>query len=100
MKKFILLVNVLMLSSALNTFSQSLSFNGSNNYVHLTNDTTLHLNSFTLEAWIKAGGTGTTTSTGSGGITAVPIITKGRGESDAPANLNMNYFLGIDANKK
>jgi glucose/arabinose dehydrogenase len=100
MKKFILLVNVLMLSSALNTFSQSLSFNGSNNYVHLTNDTTLHLNSFTLEAWIKPSGPGATTSTGSGGITAVPIITKGRGESDAPANLNMNYFLGIDANKK
>ncbi len=100
MKKNFFLLNVLMLSSALTTFSQSLSFNGSNNYVNLTNDTTLHLNSFTLEAWIKPGGAGTTTSTGSGGITAIPIITKGRGESDAPSNLNMNYFLGFDSNKK
>ncbi len=53
MKKNFFLLNVLILSSALTTFSQSLSFNGSNNYVNLTNDTTLHLNSFTLEAWIK-----------------------------------------------
>ena len=28
---------------------------------------------------------------------AIPLITKGRAEAETPANLNMNYFLGIDA---
>lgn len=56
--------------------------------------------SFTLEAWIKVEGAGITTSTGSGGITAVPIITKGRSENDNPANINVNYFLGITADNK
>ena len=38
------------------------------------------------------------TSTGSGGIAnAIPLITKGRAEVETPANLNMDYFLGIDA---
>ena len=27
---------------------------------------------------------------------AVPLIAKGRSENDTPANVNMNYFLGID----
>ena len=37
------------------------------------------------------------TRTGTGGITtAVPLVTKGRAEAETPANLNMNYFLGID----
>ena len=33
----------------------------------------------------------------SGIADAIPLVTKGRGEADSPANLNMNYFLGIDA---
>ena len=38
------------------------------------------------------------TSTGTGGIAnAIPLITKGRAEAETPANLNMDYFLGIDA---
>ena len=55
---------------------------------------------FSLEAWIKREGTGTTASTGTGGVTAVPILAKGRGEGETPNNLNMNYFLGIDASGK
>ena len=38
------------------------------------------------------------TSTGTGGIaSAIPLITKGRAEAETPANLNMDYFFGIDA---
>src|SRR5205814_4102465 len=38
---------------------------------------------FTVEAWFKRDGTGVTTSTGSGGLTSViPLVTKGRNESD------------------
>ena len=37
-------------------------------------------------------------STGTGGLTGViPLVTKGRGEGETPANLNTNYFLGLDA---
>jgi hypothetical protein len=66
----------------------------------------LNSNTFTLEAWIKIEGAGITTVTsgvGGGGFegatAAVPIVTKGRGEADAPENLNMNYFLGLVGNK-
>ena len=37
-------------------------------------------------------------NTGSGGITsAIPLAAKGGAEGESPANLNMNWFLGIDA---
>ena len=53
---------------------------------------------FTLELWFKRTGAGVGTSTGTGGIaSAIPLISKGRAEAETPANLNMNYFLGIDA---
>ena len=53
---------------------------------------------FTLELWFKRTGTGVGQTTGTGGITsAIPLITKGRNELETPANLNMNYFFGIDA---
>ena len=71
---------------------QSLRFNGSTNYVKLGNDVALRLTGFTLEAWIKVEGAGLATSTGAGGVKAVPVLTKGRGEADAPASVNMNYF--------
>lgn len=54
---------------------------------------------FSLEAWIFREGTGVTASTGTGGVVAVPILAKGRGESET-MNLNMNYFLGVDASNK
>jgi VCBS repeat-containing protein len=50
---------------------------------------------FTLEAWIRRDGTGIATLTGSGGITAVPLITKGMAEVDDVNTRDMNYFLGI-----
>ena len=53
---------------------------------------------FTLELWFKRTGAGVGQSTGTGGIaSAIPLITKGRAEAETPANLNMNYFFGIDA---
>ena len=50
---------------------------------------------FTLELWFKRTDVGTTTTTGTGGLTSViPLMTKGRGEGDG-SNLDCNYFLGI-----
>ena len=48
---------------------------------------------FTIECWFKRIGTGSTASTGTGGISGVPLVTKGRGESESQS-LNCNYFLG------
>src|ERR1041384_4145780 len=55
---------------------------------------------FTLETWFMRTGPGVGASTGTGGLTsAVPLVTKGRGEADGN-NLDMNYFLGIDTARR
>jgi len=75
-----------------------IDLDGTDDHVALGSAASLRATTFTLEGWIRIEGTGTTTSTGTGGIAAaVPLITKGRGESET-AGLNMNYFLGLDAN--
>ncbi|MBL9202999.1 MAG: metallophosphoesterase [Opitutaceae bacterium] len=74
----------------------ALFFNGATNYVTMGRAPELGLALFTLECWFFQTGAGVTTSTGTGGVTAVPLITKGRGEADG-SNLDCNYFLGIDA---
>jgi hypothetical protein len=90
---------VLLLLVAAQAIGQTgLQFNGSNQYVTFGAATSsLGSSTFTLEGWVKRTGAGATTSTGTGGVTAVPIITKGRGEAETPANLNCNYFLGVTA---
>src|SRR5678810_542555 len=83
------------------TNNASVDFNGVHDYISFgaapsLNTTAPASTGFTLEAWIKIEGNGVATSTGTGGVTAVPIVAKGRSESDA-SGLNMNYFLGITA---
>ena len=51
---------------------------------------------FTIETWFRRDGAGVSTSTGSGGIDAIPLLTKGRAEGEG-SNVDMNYFLGIRA---
>src|ERR1051325_8816975 len=51
---------------------------------------------FTIETWFRRDGAGVSTSTGTGGVDAIPLITKGRAEGEA-SNVDMNYFLGIRA---
>lgn len=65
---------------------------------HVTMGTAAALgaSSFTIECWFMRTGLGTTASTGSGGVAAVPLVAKGRGEADG-SNLDCNYFLGINA---
>src|SRR2546428_5636008 len=50
---------------------------------------------FTVEVWFMREGPGKTASTGSGGLVAVPLVTKGVAEADG-SNVDANYFLGID----
>src|SRR5207253_6043852 len=50
---------------------------------------------FTVETWFKRDSAGVSTSTGSGGLDAIPLVTKGRAEAEN-SNVDMNYFLGIN----
>ena len=79
-----------------------LQFNGTNQYVTFGPASGLGVTTFTVEAWFRRDGEGSGTSTGTGGVTgttAIPILTKGRGESDDPPGVgstrDTNWFLGI-----
>jgi len=92
-----LLFGALLITGSTSAFAagNALQFDGSNDYVTFGADTVnLGLTKFTVELWFYRTGTGVTTSTGTGGVTAVPLFTKGRGEADGN-NRDMNYFLGI-----
>lgn len=74
--------------------SGALQFDGVNDYVTFGAAPGLSLSNVTLEAWVRRAGAGITASSGSGGVVAVPLITKGRGEGDG-SNVDCNYFLGL-----
>lgn len=54
----------------------------------------LGLDHFTLAAWVRRDGRGKTANTGVGGLKIVPLIAKGRGESDG-SNVDCNYAFGF-----
>lgn len=92
MRKFSLLLLMVFLCNRM--FAEgSIKFYGIDSYINLGNQ--LGLSEYTLEAWIKIQGNGVATSSGNGGVNAVPIICKGRGEEDAN-NKDCNYFFGYD----
>ena len=72
-------------------------FDGVNDFITFGQAAGLGATNFTLELWFMRQGAGVTTNTGTGGITAVPLLTKGRAQADG-SNLDMNYFLGIGTN--
>lgn len=73
-----------------------LFFDGADDYVTFGNNSALGLAQFTLECWFRRDGTGVSSSSGSGGVSVVPLISKGRGENDS-ATFNCNYLFGIRA---
>ena len=72
----------------------ALEFNGATQYVAFGIASGLGVQTFTIECWFNWTGGGTTANTGSGGVTAIPLITKGLHESDG-STVDANYFLGI-----
>ena len=72
----------------------AVQFDGTNDYITFGRADSLGVKTFTLECWFMRTGAGATTSTGTGGVTAVPLLTKGRGEADGD-NRDMNFFLGL-----
>ena len=56
----------------------------------------LGASTFTLETWFRRDGAGIATNTGTNGVVAVPLVTKGMAEAEG-GTVDMNYFLGIRA---
>ncbi|MCA9679730.1 MAG: metallophosphoesterase, partial [Myxococcales bacterium] len=54
----------------------------------------LGLDRFTVEAWLRRDGAGTTFTSGAGGLRMVPIAAKGLGEGDG-SNVDCNYAFGL-----
>ena len=75
--------------------NSALSFNGTSSHVTFGRAPGLGAEKITLECWFYMETGGASTTTGTGGITAIPLVTKGRGEADG-SNVDMNYFLGIN----
>ena len=72
----------------------ALDFDGTADHVTMGQAPSLGLSQMTLEAWIKRTGPGQSTGSGSGGVTAIPLIAKGRGEADGDTR-DCNYFFGL-----
>jgi concanavalin A-like lectin/glucanase superfamily protein/cohesin domain-containing protein/slime mold repeat-containing protein len=81
------------------TNAAAITFDGTDDYVTMgaaTGTSELGATAFTLEAWINWTGGGLSLGTGTGGLaSAIPILSKGGPQAETPANVNMNYFLGI-----
>ncbi len=76
----------------------AIDFDGSNDIVTFGNAAGLNVTTFTIETWFRRDGAGVGTTTGSGGIaSAIPLVAKGAQQAETPLNINMNWFLGIDA---
>ena len=73
--------------------TRALAFDGDDS-VSMGQAPSLAADVFTLEAWVRREGAGTEAGTGVGGVRLVPLITKGRGESDG-SNVDCNYALGL-----
>jgi hypothetical protein len=67
----------------------------SGTYVTFGDPAKLDLATFTIETWFKRTGVGTPNTTGTGGITIVPLLTHGAPEADN-SNLDANWILGIN----
>ena len=74
--------------------STALDLNGTS-YVEFSNTAKLGLGQFTIETWFKKTGTGTPNTTGTGGITILPLVTHGAPQ-DENSDVDANWILGID----
>ena len=76
--------------------AEALDFGSGNAYVTFGDPAALDLAQFTIETWFKRTGAGTSSTTGSSGVTsAIPLVTHGSPESDG-SNVDANWVLVID----
>src|SRR6185295_2090854 len=77
----------------------ALRFDGSDDRVTLgpaSATSSLGVTNFTIELWFMRQGAGVAANTGTGGIAAVPLVTKGMAQGEN-SNQDTNYFVGIDS---
>ena len=86
-------------SVAVTGANMGLSFDGVSKRVTFGPAPGLGAATFTIETWFKREGAGATVSTGTGGVTAIPLVTKGMAQAEG-GNVDMNYFLGIDGTSR
>jgi len=79
---------------AIGAVNNALSFDGVNDYVTFGSASRLGASNFTIEVWFRRAGAGVSANTGTGGVVAVPLLARGRGEANG-SNRDVNYFLGI-----
>ena len=72
----------------------ALQLNGTSNFVNFGSAPGLATQTYTVETWFKRTGTGAAVSTGTNGITMIPLVAKGAPETDGSA-VDANYILGI-----
>ncbi len=72
-----------------------LKLGSSGAYVTFGDPAKLDLATFTVETWFKRTGIGTPNTTGTGGITIVPLLTHGAPEAEG-SNVDANWILGIN----
>ena len=77
-----------------NPANKAIDFAGTNAYVTFGAAPGLGASVFTVETWFRRDGAGVATFTGTGGVTAIPLVAKGMAEVEG-SNKDMNYFLGI-----
>ena len=80
------------ISAAAAPAGTGLQFNGTSQYVTFGPAAGLGLQNFTVETWFKRTGTGVAVSTGTNGVMAVPLVTKGSPQADG-TNVDENYIL-------
>jgi len=79
------------------------AFDGTDDYISFAmgngDPDPLKLATWSTECWFKQSSGGSVSTTGTGGHSYYPLVTKGRGEADGN-NLDMNYGMGIKTNGK
>src|SRR3989454_11527036 len=86
--------------STIDPLNNALRFDGVDDRVTFGAAPSLGASTFTIETWFRRDGPGATATTGSGGVVAVPLVTKGMAETDAGDTKDTNYFLGIDGKRR
>ncbi|HET8948766.1 MAG TPA: LamG domain-containing protein, partial [Candidatus Polarisedimenticolia bacterium] len=74
----------------------ALEFDGATSSVAFAPSPSLGLGVFTLEAWFNRRGAGVPVTTGADGVVAIPLVARGRDETDGDAT-DLNWFLGLRA---
>ncbi|MFZ1530367.1 MAG: LamG-like jellyroll fold domain-containing protein, partial [Ferruginibacter sp.] len=76
--------------------ANALDLGASGAYVSFGAAPSLATSTFTIETWFKKTGPGVANTTGTGGISIIPLLSKGSPEAEN-SNVDANYILGIQS---